>query len=187
VAVAVLLLLTASPLLADSLCGPNSPFLNLYSDRKATTIGDVIHILVAESATAAQNMSDTTSSTSDSKVGPGLGVLSFLPEWGYGGQIAAQARGATTRSDTLTARLAVTVVGIAPNGNLLVQGERRMQVHKDFQTLTICGEVRPRDIGADSAVPSYKVANLKVTYTGSNPSRPGSKVGFITRALHWLF
>lgn len=172
---------------ADSFYTPDCALARIFSDRKAIAIGDVIHILVTESASAAQNMQDTTASTAAAQVGPGGGKLNFLPLWSYSGDVQAQAKGATTRSDTLTARLAVTVVGLAPNGNLLVEGERRMTVHKDYQVLKISGEVRPRDIAADNTVPSYKVANVTVSYTGSSPSRPGGKCGLLTRALHWLF
>ena len=185
--IAAVLALTALGLHADTLYSPTSQFRNLFSDRKAVGVGDVIHILVTENASASQNMADTNNSTSDAKVGPGLGKLSFLPLVGYSGDISAQAKGSTTRSDALTARLAVTVVSVKPNGNLVVEGERQMEVHKDHQILHISGEVRPQDIGPDSSVPSYKVANVKLSYTGSSPNRPGSQTGFITRILHWLF
>jgi flagellar L-ring protein precursor FlgH len=171
----------------DSLYRSVGGFSNLFTDRKAFAVGDIIHILVTESASASQNMQDTNASSSEAQVGPGLGKLSFLPLWGYSGDISAASKGTTSRSDSLTARLAVTVVGVAPNGNLLVEGERLVGVHKNHQTLKISGEVRPRDVGADSSVSSYKVANIKLSYSGSSPNRPGSQTGIITRLLHWLF
>ncbi len=185
-------LLTCTVVLAgvaygDSLYRPDGGLGSLFADRKACQVGDIIHIIVTESASASQTMADTNNSSSEARVGPGLGKLSFLPLWGYGGDISAQSKGATTRSDTLTARLAVTVVDVAENGNLLVEGERLVGVHKTHQTLKITGEVRPRDVGPDSTVPSYKVANIKLTYSGSSPNRPGSQTGIITRLLHWLF
>lgn len=171
----------------DSLYRTEGGLGNLFADRKAFQVGDVIHIVVTESASASQNMTDANASSSTARVGPGAGKLSFLPLWGYGGDISAQAKGTTTRSDTLTARLAATVVGVAPNGDLLVEGERLVSVHKTHQTLKITGQVRPRDIGADNSVPSYKVANIRLSYSGSSPNRPGSQTGIITRLLHWLF
>ena len=172
---------------ADSLYTPASRFTTLFSDRKAVAVGDVLHIIITESAQASQNMADTTATSTDAKGGPGPGIIGFLPQWQYAGSIAAQAKGSTSRSESLVARIAVTVVGLSPAGNLLVEGERTIIVHKDNQVIKITGEVRPQDIGPDSTVPSYKVANAKISYTGSNPARPGSKVGIITRLLHWLF
>jgi len=172
---------------ADSLYSPSSRFTTLFSDRKAVGVGDILHILVTESAEASQNMADTTSASTDAKVGPGTGALGFLPLWGYTGAISSQAKGTTSRSQSLVARVAVTVVGLSPAGNLIVEGERTVSVHKDHQAIKISGEVRPQDIGPDNTVPSYKVANASISYSGSDPLHPGSKVGIITRVLHWLF
>lgn len=180
-------LLPRAGLQADSLYSATSDFGRLFSDRKAIAVGDVLHIIVVESSSASQNMQDSTNSSTDAKVGPGVGKLSFLPLWGYEGQISAQAKGTTSRSETMTARVAVVVVGHSATGNLLVEGERVIQVHKDTQIIRVKGEVRPQDIGADSTVLSSKVANATISYTGSTPARPGSKVGIISRALHWLF
>jgi flagellar L-ring protein precursor FlgH len=181
------LLLPLAGVRADSLYTATSDFSRLFSDRKALAVGDVLHIIVVESSSASQNMQDATSTQSEAKIGPGLGKLSFLPMWGYGGNIGAQAKGNTSRSETMTARVAVVVVGHSAAGNLLVEGERVIQVHKDAQVIRLKGEVRPQDVGPDSTVLSSKVANATISYSGSNPARPGSKVGFITRALHWLF
>lgn len=172
---------------ADSLYTPQSPFANLFSDRKAVSVGDTLHVLIVETAQANQNMSDQTASQSKSAMGPGVGLLDFLPLVGYSGDISAKSGGSTSRSASFSARIAVTVTGATPSGNLLIEGRREVRVHKDYQEIKLTGEVRRQDIGADNTVPSYRIANAQISYTGSNPLRPGSKVGILTRALHWLF
>lgn len=183
----ILVLLGGALAHADSLYTPASSFNSLFSDRKAAHIGDVLHILITESAQATQSTDSNTSNSTDAKMGPGLGKLNFLPLVGYAGSTAATSKGGTNRSGTFTARIAVVVVGVTPAGNLLVEGSRNVTVLKDFQVIKLTGEVRPQDIDCDNTVPSFKVANAMVSYTGSDPLRPNSKVGIITRALHWLF
>lgn len=182
-----LLLPAALPATADGLFHPSSSFASLVSDSRAVKIGDVLHIIVTETAQASQKNSDATSTSTEARIGPGIGAIDFLPEWGYGGSISSQAAGSTTRSESLVGRIAVTVVGMNRAGNLLVEGERTVRVHKDYQVLTLRGEVRPRDITVDNTIASHKVANASITYTGSNPARPRSKVGLVTRLLHLLF
>lgn len=172
---------------ADSLYSPNSGFGTLFSSRKAARIGDVLHVIITESAQASQNMANTNDVTTDSKLGPGVGKLSFLPLVGYGGSSSSQSKGTTNRSENFIGRIAVTVMGYSPTGNLLIEGERLVVVHKDQQIIKVLGEVRPQDVTAESTVPSYKVANARISYTGSDPLRPGAKVGIVTRLLHWLF
>lgn len=179
------LVVTAS--YADSLYTPQSRYASLFADHKACRVGDVLHILITETAQASQQTQDNTANSTDAKLGPGLGKLSFLPLVGYAGTVQAQSKGTTNRSGTFTARLAVMVVEVAPNGNLLVEGTRSLTVHNDQQLIKLRGEVRPQDVAADGTIASYKVANATISYTGTDPLRPGSKVGIITRALHWLF
>lgn len=180
-------LLLAGAAEADSLYTAQSPFASLFSDRKAVCVGDTLNILIVETAQASQNMADQTAAKSNATMGPGVGLLDFIPVIGYSGDIAAQSGGSTSRSASFSARIAVTVTGVTPAGNLLVEGSRQVRVHKDYQDIKLSGEVRRQDISADNTVPSYRVANACISYTGSNPLRPGNKVGIITRALHWLF
>jgi flagellar L-ring protein FlgH len=181
------LLLTTLAATADSLYTPTSGFAQLFSDRRAVKVGDILHIVITEVEQASQSMTDATASKTDAAMGPGTGLLNFIPLIGYNGSISADSKGSTNRTNSFNARIAVTVVGVAPNGNLLVEGSREVRVHKDFEVIKLTGEVRPQDVGADNTVPSYRVANAQISSTGSNPLHPGNKVGIITRMLHWLF
>jgi flagellar L-ring protein precursor FlgH len=180
-------ILIANVVSADSLYTPQSPFARLFSDYRAAQVGDVLQVLIMETAQANQTANEQTSNKSDASMGPGLGLLKFIPLIGYGGDIKSAASGTTTHSGSFTSRLAVTVTGIAPNGNLLIEGSREVKLHKDVQMIKLTGEVRPQDVGSDNTVLSYRIAKAQISYTGSNPRRPGSKVGFITGLLHWLF
>jgi flagellar L-ring protein precursor FlgH len=184
---ALLCLLLCTAAAADSLYTPESGFRSLFSDRKALRVGDILHILITETASANQTITNSTASNTDASLGPGVGVLSFLPLLGYQGGLQAQSRGNATRSESFVARVAVTVTGLSPTGNLLIEGCREVGVNHDRQVIKLCGEVRPRDISADNTIPSYRVANATIAYTGSDPLKPGRKVGIITRLLHWVF
>lgn len=180
-------LLVSVPVAADSLYTSQSPFARLFSDRKAAQVGDVLHILITELAQASHNTTSDVANRAKTEMGPGLGLLDFIPLIGYGGSSQASSSGKANRSESFSGRIAVTVVGITPTGNLLVEGCRSVTVHRDLQIIKLCGEVRPQDVTADNTVPSYRVANATISYTGSDPLRPGRKVGVVTRILHWLF
>ena len=172
---------------ADSLYVADSPFMGLFGDRRVARVGDVLHVLIAETAQANQSLTSNNSNTTDAQMGPGTGSLDFLPLVGYSGAIAAESKGGVNRSENFVGRMAVTVTQVLPGGNLLVEGCRSVTVHRDCQIIRLTGEVWPQDVAADNTVPSYKVANAVISYTGSDPLKPGGKVGIITRVLHWLF
>lgn len=172
---------------ADSLYTPDSFFTTMFVDTKACKIGDVVHILITESASATQTASRVHMKSSETKANAGMGWLDFIKLMGYGGSSEYTASGTETSRGTMSTRLTVSVVDVMPNGNLVVEGRRHVVVNKDVQDVTIRGEVRPKDIGPDNTVYSYQVANVEIEYVGSDPGKPGNKVGIISRLLNFLF
>ena len=47
--------------------------------------------------------------------------------------------------------------------------------------------MRRKDVTPDNTIYSYNLANVKIDYVGSDPRKPGKKVGIITRLLNMLF
>jgi flagellar L-ring protein precursor FlgH len=183
----LLLLLTASSVCADSLYSPSSFFTDMFADRKAARVGDVLHVLIAENASANQTVGGTHNKQAKVGAEEGSGWLDFIPLLGYGGSSSYSNGSTATRSGSITARLTVTVTEVLASGNLRIEGRRFVQVNRDLQEITIRGQVRPRDIGRDNTVMSYQVADVEILYTGSDPRKPGHSVGFIQRLLNLLF
>jgi flagellar L-ring protein precursor FlgH len=150
-------------------------------------VGDVLHVIIAERASASHVASRDLKRTARTQVGPGEGWLDFLRAMGFQGQHDSKDSAAAVRTGTLTAQVTVRVVERLPNGNLRIEGTHRVSVNRDFQAITLRGEVRPRDIRSDNTVFSYDVANLQVEYSGSDPGRPGKRLGIISRLLNALF
>ncbi|MBC7286515.1 MAG: flagellar basal body L-ring protein FlgH [Armatimonadetes bacterium] len=172
---------------ADSLVTDNSFALSLYGDRKACKIGDILHIIVVEEATATHQASQKLQRQCSTEAGPGSGWLDFLKSMGYRGKHDSQDQASSVRTGTLQARVTVEVRQVLPNGNLVVEGRHYVKVNKDLQVITVRGVVRPRDVNADNTVYSYNVANLEIEYSGSDPARPGKRTGIISRILNILF
>ncbi len=65
---------------------------------------------------------------------------------------AATASGSTNRTDNLTASIAVTVTQVLPNGNLAIEGKRKVGMNAETQEITLTGVVRPQDIAFDNTI-----------------------------------
>ena len=65
-------------------------------------------------------------------------------------------------STTLTAR----VSAVLPNGAMLVEAAKDVQVNSERQTITVRGIVRPADIGAGNTVRSDRLGQLEVHVNG---------------------
>jgi flagellar L-ring protein precursor FlgH len=91
-----------------------------------------------------------------------------------------------TTNRVFTDRLAVTVVDIMPNGNLVIEGYRSRVVAGEERVLRITGVVRQQDVGVGSTVLSGSVANFRVSYLGRGPATRTTTQGFLGRAYNLL-
>jgi len=58
------------------------------------------------------------------------------------------------------------VVAVLPNGNLVVEAERRVSFNQQVQVIILRGVVRPGDVAADDSVLSTRVSDLELELKG---------------------
>lgn len=161
---------------------------SLFSDFRAHKKGDILTVLVMESATSTQSATTDTSRTSSNDIGPGGGFLfRNIPGVKYGATSSSKGDGSTNRTSNLVTKLAVTVTEVLDNGNLVIQGERDLQTNEETQHLVLTGSVRPVDIDPSNTVPSTMIADAKIKLTGQGPVGARQKEGIFSRILRLLF
>lgn len=84
-------------------------------------------------------------------------------------------------------RMTVTVVGVLPNGNLVLEGFRQRTLNREVRLLRVSGVVRPADIGPSNTVLSQYIADFNVNYAGRGPESAYTNQGFLGRALNVLW
>ena len=65
-------------------------------------------------------------------------------------------------TERLTINVAVEVVDIRPNGNLIIEGHKEISVNDELWVAKLTGTVRQEDIGIDRVILSENIANLRV-------------------------
>jgi len=166
---------------------------SLFTDMKAGRVGDILTVLIIEK-TSASNVT-STETTKDSKfnldAGPGFGAFPFgeIPTFGADGasQNASSNEGKTSRTGSITSQMAVKVIGVQPNGDLVIEGTRVLGINNDKEMLVLNGIVRPQDISPQNTVYSYQIADAQITYRGKGIAANGGKPGWIMRFLNWIF
>ncbi len=161
---------------------------SLFGDFRAHKKGDILTVLVVESATSTQKATTGTSRSSNFDIGPGHGFLfGAIPNVKYGGTSDSKGDGSTARSSNLVTQLAVTVTEVMENGNLVVQGERELQTNEEKQKLVLTGVVRPVDVSPDNKVSSTSIADARIELVGNGPIGARQKEGIFTRIIRFLF
>lgn len=162
--------------------------VSLFADNKASRVGDTLTIIIQETASAASSATTKTSKTESLNYGPGFGpLLHLIKNFGLDGSISGNGTGSTSRNDNLSARVAVTVKQVLPNGNLMVEGKRQVGMNAETQEITLSGVIRPQDIAFDNTIASPLVADAQIKYAGKGPVGDKQHDGIITRIFKVLF
>ncbi|MBM3327486.1 MAG: flagellar basal body L-ring protein FlgH [Calditrichaeota bacterium] len=180
----------AQPPAVSSVSASRPAPTSLFADQRAFRPGDVVTILLMEYTTG----SNEASTNADLEhlieaTNAGSGSLASIPALGLKAGLSSdqKARGGTSRSGTLRGKMAARVVEIMPNGNLRLEGMRRINVNGEEQTTILTGVVRPRDILSDNSVYSYLIADAAISYKGKGVVDEAQRPGILLRFINWLF
>ncbi len=166
-------------------------FTGLFTTPIGQRVGDIVTVIISETTQATHQASQSHENKTKTQVGPGEGKLQYIPlvggGLGYSASSSSSAKASAARQQTLYTRVSAKIVEITPTGNYRIEGQRLIRVNRDVQRLTVRGEVRPQDIGANNIIYSQDIVDAEISYKGSDPARPGKRVGLVTRLLNWLF
>ncbi|MDH4028229.1 MAG: flagellar basal body L-ring protein FlgH [Nitrospirota bacterium] len=183
---------------------------NIFEDRKARRINDILTINIVESISGSGKADTNTkrNSTGDYGLDNMLGMkknyetgtIPFIKDvYEKGAQFDPSAKGSaasqfkgdgdTSRESELVATVTARVVEVLPNGYLILAARKELTINNEKQILVLSGTVRPDDISADNTVYSNKLADAKVYYVGDGVIQDKQKPGWLVRALDkvWPF
>jgi flagellar L-ring protein precursor FlgH len=145
---------------------------DLARDVLASRVNDVVTIVVSEQATAVSTGATKTSRVSSTKnsinalagVTSATGPLANLAN--VSGDTELNGAGSTSRTTNLTTNLTARVTHVLPNGYLVLEGVKTIQINSDWQTVKVRGVIRPADLAPNNTVQSSSVADLDVQLDG---------------------
>jgi len=159
-------------------------------------VGDIITVLLNESTQAARTSNTDLSreskntglpsglSTEVGKVSPFLQGIDLSSS-----NLTSKGKGVADQKASLVGSVAVTVVEVLANGNLMVRGEKKLGLAEGTEVIQVSGIIRPQDVGPNSTVQSLRLANAQIAYRGNGDVANAAKAGWGTSALHrfWPF
>lgn len=172
---------------------PTSASRGMFADRRAAARGDILTIIVAESAVAQSSQSKKSSRESSLEdaisrfIYPSTGLhKGELPGMSAAGKSGYSGGGETSNSQSLSARAAVTVTDVLPNGNLVIEGVRVVTFSGETQYVVLRGIVRSDDIGRDNSVVSTNIADARVEFHAEGALTDAQKRGWLSKAYETL-
>jgi len=178
--------------------GDHGDFVQIFSSRRARYVDDIVYVLVAEQfkGTGAASTSSDGKNSSKYSVPALFALKQYLGDLGDMDNWLEVERsnktagsGATTRSNTLTAKIAARVTEILPNGDFRIIGTHFTKVNNEDHYVTISGVIRPTDISANNYILSSAIADARIEYSGDGAIGTKQRVGWGTKVLDlvWPF
>jgi flagellar L-ring protein precursor FlgH len=164
----------------------------MFADKRATSVGDIITIVVSETSSASKNNQTKTEKNSSLSAAiasflysPGAsGFLTKkgqLPAIQYNSDIKHDGGGSINNTETVVAKIAVRIVDVLPNHNLVVEGRRETAFSGEKQTIVLRGTVRQDDVTSVNTVFSYNVADATIQIIGKGAVTDTQRKGWFTR------
>ncbi|MEY2932228.1 MAG: hypothetical protein RL033_2977 [Pseudomonadota bacterium] len=164
-------------------------------DTRAVRIGDIVMIRIDERANAKGGASTDLDRQSSRKLGfdailglapaireahPNVDpaqLIAMMSESNFSGD------GKTSRDGVLSGLIAVRVKREMPNEDLFVEGTKVVMINNEEYHLYISGVIRPTDIEGDNSVPSWRLADAQVEFTGRGDIAAQVDRGWFAKAL----
>jgi flagellar L-ring protein precursor FlgH len=167
----------------------------LFDNTTARNVGDTVTVILQEATTAQKSsQTDTAKTTKDSLAAPtvlgnqvtihGTPILSGS----LNNANSFTGSGDSKQSDSLVGAITVTVMKRLQNGNLLVQGEKYVDINQGSEYVRLQGIIRPIDIASDNTIPSSEVADARIAYGEKGALNDANRPGLLARFFNspWM-
>lgn len=178
----------------------------MFADKRAKRVGDIVTIVISETATFDNVLNLKTNKESKAGVEGFLSnvinqfitgipntllgkiqkksdsiVIPSLPTLPVSGANSYDGGGEINNKQTIAARSAVQVIDVLPNGNLVIEGIRQISFSKEKQFVSLHGIIRPYDIQPDNTVASSNVADAQIQVISEGTLTDAQKKGWLLR------
>lgn len=168
----------------------------LTSDRRASHVNDLITVRIIENIES----SATADSALDKKGSGSAGVPTLFgletkfpsaidPSnlMSTNSETAFKGSGTTTRTSMLTATMTARVSEVLPNGDLMLESVKELDLNGERQVVVLTGVVRAQDVRRSNQVLSTQIANLRIQYYGRGLMKDNLKPGWLVRIMNKIF
>lgn len=159
----------------------------LFEDRRPRNVGDIVTVVIQEKTNAAKNVQTTTDRSGSASLGMGM-APAFLPtdlgpkqnfDVESGNQ--SQGQGSSRADNMFSGTLTTTVVGVLPNGNLQIAGDKQMAINRGSEHIRFSGVVDPRSITGSNTVMSTQVADARIEFRSKGTMDEVQNMGWLQR------
>ncbi|AMG88815.1 flagellar basal body L-ring protein FlgH [Bordetella bronchiseptica] len=159
----------------------------LFEDRRPRNVGDIVTIVLEEKTNAAKGVATNTSRDGSATLGVAAaprfmdGIINDKLDTDISGGNTANGTGKSSANNTFTGTITTTVIGVLPNGNLQIAGEKQIAINRGSEYVRFSGVVDPRSITGSNTVSSTRVADARIEYRSKGVMDEVQTMGWLQR------
>jgi flagellar L-ring protein precursor FlgH len=166
----------------------NNWMADLMTDVRARHVNDLVTIRIEENLVASGSADASVTKTSKAGVTMPTPFSKLLNKVSpANSDTEFKGSGGSSRNSTITANLTARVTDVLPNGDLVVEGVRQIEINTDRQVVVLTGVIRQNDIGLDNVTSSATVGQLRIQCIGQGLVKDGLTPGWLIRMLNKIF
>ena len=156
---------------------------SFFEDPRGHRVGDVITIRLTEAFNASKTASMKTQKDNDTTLQAPMfaGKLPLNGDTTLAAKRAFTGNGTATQQNALTGSITAVITEVLPNGNLLISGERALQLNQGEEFVRVQGVVRVLDVQVDNSVTSDRIADARISYNGQGVLDDANRQGWLAR------
>ncbi|WP_091143016.1 flagellar basal body L-ring protein FlgH [Novosphingobium sp. CF614] len=160
----------------------------LYTGTRAARVGDPVTILLTETTTTSKSVSSKSQKGGGVSITPPTaGPLAINPNaLNASSSSTFNGQGNAAQTSSLASTLSVTIAEVRANGTALVKGEKKMLLSQGDEWVRFSGIIRLADIDQENQIPSTRVADARIEYTGKGALQQASKQGWLGRFFNLI-
>ncbi|MGL4349859.1 MAG: flagellar basal body L-ring protein FlgH [Plesiomonas sp.] len=161
----------------------------LFQDRRAFRVGDVLTVVLQEQTSSSKRAGTSFGKESNASVGVATLFGKEYPKAAssLGADRDFKGNSTSSQQNSLSGSITVLVYEVMPNGILRVRGEKWLRLNQGDEYIRLNGLVRVDDIDGSNRVPSQRLADARITYSGRGALSDSNSAGWLTRFFNSPF
>lgn len=159
----------------------------LFEDRRPRNVGDIVTIVIQEKTNAAKSVDTSTNRNGSSSMNIGIAPAILPTDLGAKQNFQTSSgnksdgKGSSSATNVFSGTLTTTVIGVLPNGNLQIAGEKQIAINRGSEYVRFSGVVDPRSITGSNTVSSTQVADARIEYRSKGVMDEVQTMGWLQR------
>ena len=155
------------------------------TDRRASKVGDLLTVALSENFSASKSQSAKSAKNGTASFDFPRIMTADADDTLFDSKLAKSfdGSGSADQTNSLRGEISVTVTKVLSNGNMEILGQKKLTLNNGDEYIRLVGIIRPEDVNSRNIVPSSRIANAKISYTGAGDVADTSRKGWLSKLI----